>query len=1200
MKKNRYLLLCIICCWGCTELIAQPWADMMQDRSVNFYEVQTTFNNTWGDRPYKRGYGYKQYKRWEAFWEPRVYPHGVRPPQNHAWKEHLAFQRKYVRGIQKSGARSNQWTPLGPKNWTSSSYNPGNGRINAVAEDPNDSNTIYVGAPSGGCWKSTDGGQHWTVLTDHLQALGVSAIAVDYSNSNVIYLGTGDDDGSDTYSIGVLKSIDGGQNWNALRLNNSSLFGTKIYRIIIHPTDPNIVFVASSTGCYKSIDAGANWSLLYSGRWRDMELKPGDPQTIYLSNTTFARSTDGGNTWAIIPTGLPNSGIINRAEIAVSAADSSIVYFLCGKKATSSFHGLYRSNNSGASFTLQANSPNVFAYDASGADSTSGQSWYDMALCASPNNADEVYVGGINVWGSTDGGVTLTLKSHWYYPPGVAYTHADIHVLEMFNNRLYCGSDGGIFRSFNNGTSFTDLSDGLSITQFYRIAGTELSPYRIMGGTQDNGCNLISNNSALHTNGGDGMEVLMSPLDSNLIISSSQYGNFKVSTDGGYNFTPIFNGPKGTGNWITPMVMHPTDDGFLLAGYEQVYVSFDRGASEHSISSFGTSDGKIRNLAISNSNPYSHLYASTRTTIYRTTNSGSYWADISAGLPNQTISSITIHPNNPLKIWVTFSGYAPNEKVYTSDNGGNTWVNMTRNLPNLPVNCMIYQNNTDNLLYIGTDVGVYYTDSLLFNWKPLMNGLPNVIVRDFDINYGIQKLRAGTYGRGIWEIDLKTPISTPPVANFTYQADALCLGDSITFEDRSIDNFPGWTWHFPGGSPSTSTLANPKVVYPRAGIYYATLVVQNRNGVDSIQKLVTFDHSPNVLRLTLQLDSMPSDISWKLENSTGATIASSPLFALSNDYGALIQRSVCLDTGCYKFTINDLGGNGLCCDNGSGYYMLTNANGDTLALNSAFGSSDTTFFCMNQSRPLSISSPSPVLNCGQTTTEVVIGSIGGTGGTEYRLNSGAYQSSNTFQNLGVGNYVVEAKDNSGQVATTNFMITTTPAPVAVATTSATTIYLNQGGNVNFFGTNSTNATTYLWKFADGSTSSQRNPTHTFTNGGTEAVILTVTQGNCTDTDTIQMTIVDNISVKKLDLHDQLSINPNPVKNKLVVNVDLVQQQEKVTLVIHNTLGQAVYWQEFSQIQQQNININLGNEPKGVYVVSILGDNLAVSKKILKE
>lgn len=1198
MLEIRYLLLCLLCCWGSTTLLAQPWADMMQDRSVNFYEVQKAFNEAWGDRPYQRGYGWKQYKRWENFWEPRVYPHGVRPPQNYAWKEHIAFQRKYARGIQKSAA--NQWTALGPINWTSSSYNPGNGRINAVAEDPNDPNTIYVGAPSGGCWKSTDAGQTWTVLTDQLQALGVSAIAIDYTNTDIIYLGTGDDDGGDTYSIGVLKSIDGGQTWNALSLGNASLFGTRIYRIIIHPTNPNILFVASSSGCYKSSDAGNSWSLLRSGRWRDMELKPGDPNTIYLANTTFAVSTDGGNFWNVISTGLPSTSAINRAEIAVSEDDPNMVYFLCGRSSTSAFYGLYRSTNSGTSFTLQANSPNVFAYDASGADTLSGQSWYDMALCVSPSNADEVYVGGINVWGSTDGGVTMTLKSHWYYPPGVAYTHADIHVLEMFNNRLYCGSDGGIFLSTNGGTAFADLSDGLGITQFYRIAGTELSPYRIMGGTQDNGCNLISNNSALHTNGGDGMEVLMSPFDSNKIISSSQYGNFNYSNDGGYTFSPIFNGPRGTGNWITPMVMHPSDDGFLLAGYDQVYMSFDGGTSEQAISSFTTSDGNVRNIALAPSDPYTHFYASTRTRVYGTINSGANWTNISTGLPNSIVSSITVHPDNPLKVWVTFSGSSPTDKVFMSEDGGSTWVNMTRNLPNLPVNCIIYQKNSDDGIYVGTDVGVYYTDTLLYNWQPFMNGLPNVIVRDFDINYGIGKLRAGTYGRGIWEADLKAPLTTAPVANFAYQADALCQGDSIAFEDRSIDNAPGWTWHFPGGSPSTSTLANPKVLYPTAGIYYATLMVQNRNGVDSIQKVVIYDYEPNVLNLTLQLDSMPSDISWFLTNSSGATIASSPLFALSNNYGELIARSICLDTGCYTFVIRDISGNGLCCANGSGYYMLTDANGDTLALNSAFGASDTTFFCMNQSRPLSVGANSVMLSCSETATDLTVGSIGGTGGTEYRINGGAYQSSNVFSNIGVGNYTIEARDNSGQTSSTSITVTADPAPVAVATTAATTIYLNQGGNVNFFGANSTNATSYLWTFADGTTSTLRDPVYTFVNGGTENVILTVTKDGCTDVDTLQMTIIDNININKLEDKDQLTINPNPVKDKLVVDLDLAQQQEKLTLVIHNALGQTVYWQEFSQVQQESINIHLGNEPKGVYVVTIMGENLEVSKKLVKQ
>jgi len=575
----------------------------MQDRSANFYTIKQDFETTWRNRPYVRGNGWKQYKRWEAFWEPRVFPHGVRPPENYAWKEHLNFERTYP--TTSSGARNANWTTMGPYSWTTASYNPGNGRVNAIAEDPNDINTLYIGAPAGGCWKSTDAGATWTVLTDHLQSLGVSAIAIDYSNSNVIYIGTGDDDANDTYSIGLLKTTDGGATWTEVTPSSSSIFGPQIYKIIIHPIDPSTIFLASSTGCHRSTDGGVTWTLLNSGSWRDMELKPGDPNTIYVANTTVHRTTDGGTTWSPVNVGLPASTDINRAEIAVTAANPEYVYFVCGDRLDASFYGLYRSTNSGISFTLQAYTPNIFAFDMTGANDNTGQSWYDMAIAASPTNAEEIYIGGINVWKSTDGGLSYNIKSHWYYPPSVGYTHADIHVLEMFGNRLYCGSDGGIFKSINGGNGFSDLSDGLSITQFYRIGGSEQVPHKIIGGTQDNGCNLIDNEVALHTNGGDGMETLISPSDSLIMYTSSQFGNFRRSDDGGYNFSGIFPTKSGEGAWVTPLVLNPQDNDMLLAGFDEVYLTFNKGNSDTPISSFGLPTGTLlRNLAIAPSGGY--------------------------------------------------------------------------------------------------------------------------------------------------------------------------------------------------------------------------------------------------------------------------------------------------------------------------------------------------------------------------------------------------------------------------------------------------------------------------------------------------------------------------------------------------------------------------------------------------------------------
>ena len=1032
--------------------------------------------------------------------------------------------------------------------------------------------------------------------------MGVSAIAVDYTNSDVIYIGTGDDDGGDTYSIGMFKSTDGGSTWNEVTPGTASLFGTRIYRIIIHPTDHNTVFIASASGCFKSTDAGASWSLLRSGTWRDMELKPNDPNTIYLANKSFARSVNGGASWTTTTIGLPNSVSVNRAEIAVSPDNPDYVYFLAGKNSDASFLGLYRSNNDGVSFSMQANTPNLFAYDMQGNNATAGQSWYDMALTVSPQNAEEVYVGGINVWRSLDGGLSWDIKTHWVYPPNVAYVHADIHTLEIVGNRLYCGSDGGIFISTNQGDNFADLSPGLSITQFYRIGGSEQVPHKVMGGTQDNGCNLIENNNARHIQGADGMETLIAPNDSLIIYTSSQNGGFRRSDDGGQTSSGIFPTKSGEGAWVTPLAMNPQDNDMLLAGFDQVYISLNRGSSDQAISNFSLGGQNLRHIAIAPSAGYSHFYAATYDELMATFDAGATWNSIHSGLPNAAISSITVHPTNPIKLWVTFSGIQDGEKVYVTEDGGVTWTNISSNLPNLPVNCLVHQNGTIDGIYIGTDVGIYYTDGTLAGWQQYSTGLPNVIVRDLEINYTVGKLRAGTYGRGLWESDLKQAPTTPPVANFTYSSTQLCPNDSIQFSDASVDHAPGWEWHFPGGSPSSSTERNPKVMYPGTGIYNVMLIVQNPNGVDTTTQNITFNYNPNVLDFDIQMDGNSAEVAWKVTDTTGATeFYNSPLFALTGNDNQLLQQQVCLPAGCYKLIMIDLGSDGLCCTNGNGYYLLTNTNGDTIAYGDSYGNADTTLFCVNMPTPLATGASITNADCGSNNGALNLLASGGDGNYQYSIDNGVtFTSSSSFNSLPAGSYNIVVNDGQGMQGSSTVVINSIGAPTAVASASANTVYLNQGGATNFFSTNSTNAGSILWTFPDGSTSTAADPTFTFVNDGVQQVVLTVTSGACNDSDTLDITVVNNVSIQEIENNAAIKIIPNPISDKFVLDIEFTNEQEQVEIIIQNAVGQRVFWQEVEQIKAFNQSIHFGNEPSGVYIVTILNENMAISKRFIKQ
>lgn len=1162
----------------------------MNDSKTDFYEVQNFFNQAWGNQPYKRGNGWKQFKRWEAFMEPRVHPSGKRPPAYMAWQEHFDFKRKYPRS---SVLRAGNWQPLGPDSWQTISYNPGNGRVNVVAQDPNNPNTLYCGVPSGGCWKSTNGGSSWTPLTDQLPVLGVSAITINHANSNVVYIGTGDGDGSDTYSIGVLKSTDGGASWNTTGLAWLISNNRVIRRMVMHPTNPDILWVASSAGIFKTTDGGNTWSQPSSENVYDIEIHPTNPNILYAASDRFFRSADGGNTWQLVTTGLPGTGDVNRASIAVSPHQPDYVYFLAGSDADASFFGLYRSTNAGVSFSLRSNSPNIFCYALDGND-TGGQSWYDIALAVSPTNAEEVHAGGINVWKSTDGGTTWDIKTHWYYPPPVGYVHADIHTLDFFNGVLYCGSDGGLFKSTNGGNDWTDISQGLEIMQFYRFGGTPQNANLLIGGAQDNGTNRYNAGQWTHVIGADGMEAAIDYSNSQIMYGAIQNGGLRRSNDGGQNFTDITGTINDAGAWVTPYVIDPVSPNILYGGFLQLWKTTDRGDNWTQISNFATV-ANIRSIAVAPSNNQV-IYVGTYTDIYRTTDGGANWTTVTNNLPSAAKTYIAVHPNNPNKLWVTLSGYSAGNKVMYSSNGGNSWTNISGNLPNLPVNCIIYQNGSADGIYVGTDVGIYYKDTTLANWVDFMDGLPNVIVNELDIHYGTSKIRAATFGRGVWQSDLYTPSPFPPTANFAVAGQQLCTGEPVQFQDLSVNAIPGWQWYFPGGTPASSTDQNPLVSYASAGNYTAMLIVNNANGSDTLQQNFVLNFANNEMVVALQLDDYPEETSWEITDQQGNIVASGAGYGVPNQ---LVADSFCLANGCYTFTIYDSYGDGICCGFGSGYYNLIDS---TVVLTNGgnFGSSESFPFCLNASLPLSIyQTNSTASSCAAATGTITITAVGGDGNYQYSVNGGAAQSSSTFTGLAAGTYNVVVIDGLGNSDTTVVYVGQTTPPVAIASSNVSTATLNPTASVSFFSTGSTSGASYLWNFGNGATSIFPNPSTVYTQPGIYMVVLSVTQSGCTSTDTVLITIelLQGNAVLPA-VNPTLSLQPNPSKGlfSVVAHWDMPLVTE---LHIYNALGQQVFWQQMPIGTDFSLPINLSNQPNGVYWVLLRSSRFSVTDKWIK-
>lgn len=798
MKKCFFLFLLTLVF---SILNAQPYTQWMRqaEEGASFQEIQKEAEAWYRDRDQGRGSGYKQFKRWEYLVQDRLDENGV--PVNFSrmiWDASQGLSSKVKRGETKSaGGCQADWNILAPIDGYTTSpggYNPGLGRVNVVAFHPFDPNVVFCGTPAGGLWKTTNLGGSWTPLTDHLPSIGVSGIAIHPSNPGLIYILTGDGDGADTYCIGVLKSADGGLTWQQTGLNFGPSQLIRGYKLIMYPNNPDAMLAATSTGLLRTLNGGASWTNARSGHFVDIEFHPANPSVIYASTKDqIFRSLNGGEDWNAVSSGLPSGE--NRIALGVSPANPDYLYALTGPaEGDGVFKGLFRSVNSGATFSTQATTPNILGYPTDGSDDRS-QSAYDLAIAVDPDNGETVITGGINVWRSTNGGLSLDITAHWYYPSlplnGLQYTHADIHelVYSPHDGSLWCGSDGGIFVSYDDGLSWEDKSSvgapGLSITQFYRISSFPGSTNIIIGGTQDNGSNRWDGDGNIrHFDGADGMDCMIHPVFPMVQYHTRQNGGLRKSFDGGESHYGIKPG-VASGYWITPLAMHPTDPETIYAAYQDTVYKSANGGDDWVPYVPALGAGTFRSLHVAPANP-DVIYAATDLRIFRTDNGGDSWTEITSGLPASTSARMTMiatDADNPQEVWVTLSGFIAANKVFYSSNGGETWQNRSASLPNLPVNCIVYdplETGGDNTVYIGTDVGVYYRDSSLSQWIPYNAGLPNVPVFDLEVHAATAMLRAGTFGRGIWETPLYQPDMIAPEINCpeeqTVFLNAACVG----------------------------------------------------------------------------------------------------------------------------------------------------------------------------------------------------------------------------------------------------------------------------------------------------------------------------------------------------------------------------------------------------------------------------------------
>lgn len=750
----------------------------------DFKEVVAEIEALYKGKSKGTGTGYKQFQRWVDFNKGRLTKDGKVQNLSQALLDASDKYDKYLRKAHKNSrlaAATPTWSLIGANSNVrlAPGYTNGNGRVDRLAVDPSNNSIIYAGSPAGGLWRTTTGGTSWSCLTNGIPNLvSVSGIAIDHSttvtNRTLYYLS-----GNDGGFAGIYKSTNNGTSWTPSGLTDKGISSGR--ELVIHPTNAQTLFAVTNAGIFRTTTGGSSWSLVKSGNFYDLKFKPGTPNTIYAStNSQVFISSDGGSNWTQLTNGLPTSSF-RRIVLAVTPAQPSYLYVLDGEQLTTPglYAGLYRSTDSGASFSLRSTSPNILDGSDNG-DDDGNIADYAMAIAVSPTDANEIHVGGLNCWKSIDGGVTWARTSKWGADfAGLGnYTHADIHHLHYVGSTLFCGSDGGVYKSTNKAEDWSEINTGLQISQIYRLAPDQNHLDRTFCGLQDNGVNYISNQILYHWFGADGMEVFASPTNTNVMYGSVQFGGLLKSTDNGASTVGISPPGAESGNWTTPFLVDPKNPTTLYAGYTEVFKSTDEGGSWTNISNGQLGGGSCDRLAVSAANTQV-IYASKASYyLYRSVNGGGTWTEQSNWNVSGSIRDIQAHPTNSNILFVVGSNGVFKVTFGTSA----VWEPIANaSLPSVPYNSLaLDKRSSTNAMYLGTDLGVFYKDDEVTSWVPYSDGLPKVVVTDVDIHYATNTIQIGTYGRGAW----KSPLYNTSGITATLTAPALhsevAQGSNIT------------------------------------------------------------------------------------------------------------------------------------------------------------------------------------------------------------------------------------------------------------------------------------------------------------------------------------------------------------------------------------------------------------------------------------
>ncbi len=992
MKQVMLALICLF--FSILSINAQNWMEL-KENGANYNDVKRAFLNQYESKipQFKRESsdevklgknrkdddfeqqmeGIVHFMRWSNDVEPRVAAFNGDLNALHAANTEALFKQN--KAAQTRAA--NSWTLLGPIN--TPTYG-GNGRVNCVRAMPGNNSILFACTPAGGVFKSTNGGTSWAPITDAIAVLGATDIAINAINTNIMYVVTGDGDAADSRSTGVFKSIDGGVTWAATGLTFTTSQSKLFSRILIDPTTGKLI-VGGNSGIYTSTDEGVTWIQTSTLAVRDLDFKPGTTSTIFAggySANVLLTSTNSGASWAKVATGLPTTGT-QRVAVATTALDPNYVYCLVANSTDYGFKGLYLSTDGGATFTLKSSTPNILGWNANGGDA-GGQGWYDLSIAVDPTNKNTIYCGGVNCWKSTTAGASWTCVAHWS-GSGAPYIHADNHELVFVGNTLFAGNDGGVFCTTNGGTSWSDKSSNLSNAQIYSIGLSATNANTIISGHQDNGTNLTNNlTSWTEVNGGDGFVCFIDRTTDTRQFSSIYYGQLYRSTTSGSSFSSIYTVPGG--GWVTPWLQDPTTSTTLFAAGTNVMKSTNSGTSWSAISSFTSTVGTIVSLDVSKTSS-NYIAAASKSVLMLSTDGGTTWVNKSTGLPTGiSILKVCYDLVSPTTIYVTLASYS-GTSVYKTTDGGTTWVNFSAGLPNIPASALALQSNGD--MYCGTDIGVYYRTSVATAWTICTAGMPGVPVRDLKIFMPTGKIRAATFGRGIWEMDLKS-FAAPPSITLTSPTNGSSFASPATIGINATASAGSGTIskvEFYNGSSLLTTLTASPFTYSWTGVATGNYTIKakvtnsaNQTALDSVSITVKFSNDGGVASITTpgsNVSAASFTPQFTLHNYGSNTITSAALSAsIDNVVKATLSWTGSLTAGSeILVTLPSVTGYATGTHAFAAIVGLVNGLTDPNTSNNTLTSSFTYTNCTNSFEPNDASTQATILTVGTAVTSQI-------------------------------------------------------------------------------------------------------------------------------------------------------------------------------------------------------------------------------------